>query len=69
VIKLKKKEFRDLKKGSMLVNEYITKITQLSHYAPNEVDTDEKKQECFLNALDVVLGMFFCQCHLCRSAI
>jgi hypothetical protein len=34
------------------VNEYITKFTQLSHYAPHEVDTDEKKQECFLNDLN-----------------
>jgi hypothetical protein len=33
VIKLKKKEFQDLKQGSMSVNEYITKFTQLSHYA------------------------------------
>jgi hypothetical protein len=36
----------------MSVNEYITKFTQLSHYAPHEVDTDEKKQECFLNDLN-----------------
>jgi hypothetical protein len=43
VIKLKKKEFQDLKQGSMSVNEYITKFTQLSCYAPFEVDTDEKK--------------------------
>jgi hypothetical protein len=43
VIKLKKKEFQDLKQGSMSVNEYVTKFTQLSHYAPHEVDTDEKK--------------------------
>jgi hypothetical protein len=34
------------------VNEYITKFTQLSCYAPNEVDTDENKQECFLNDLN-----------------
>jgi hypothetical protein len=34
------------------VNEYVTKFTQLSHYAPHEVDTDEKKQECFLNDLN-----------------
>jgi hypothetical protein len=27
----------------MSVNEYITKFTQLSHYAPHEVDIDEKK--------------------------
>jgi hypothetical protein len=52
VIKLKKKEFQDLKQWSMTVNEYITKFTQLSCYAPNEVDTDEKKQECFLNGLN-----------------
>jgi hypothetical protein len=29
-----------------------TKFTQLSHYAPHEVDTDEKKQECFLNDMN-----------------
>jgi hypothetical protein len=36
----------------MSVNKYVTKFTQLSHYAPNEVDTDEKKQDCFLNGLN-----------------
>jgi hypothetical protein len=34
------------------MNEYITNFTQLSCYAPHEVDTDEKKQECFLNGLN-----------------
>jgi hypothetical protein len=52
VIKLKKKEFQDLKQGSMSVNEYVTKFTQLSRYAPHEDDTDEKKQEYFLNGLN-----------------
>jgi hypothetical protein len=36
----------------MSVNEYVTMFTQLSCYAPHEVDTDEKKQECFLNGLN-----------------
>jgi hypothetical protein len=36
----------------MSVNEYVTKFTQLSHYAPQEVDTDLKNQECFLNGLN-----------------
>jgi hypothetical protein len=36
----------------MSVNEYVTKFTQLSRYAPHEVDTHEKKQECFLNGLN-----------------
>jgi hypothetical protein len=52
VIKLKEKEFQDLKQGPMSTNEYVTKFTQLSRYTPHEVDTDEKKQECFLNGLN-----------------
>jgi hypothetical protein len=36
----------------MSMNEYVTKFTQLSHYAPHEVDSDEKKHECFLNSLN-----------------
>jgi hypothetical protein len=52
VIKLKKKEFEDLKQGSMMVSEYVTHFTQLSCYILSDVDTDEKKQECFLNRLD-----------------
>jgi hypothetical protein len=52
VIKLKKKEFQDLNQGSMSVSEYVTHFTQLSRYAPNDVDTDEKKQDCFLNGLN-----------------
>jgi hypothetical protein len=51
VIKLRK-EFQDLKQGSMMVSECVTHFTQLSRYAPNGVDTNEKKQKCFLNGLD-----------------
>jgi hypothetical protein len=36
----------------MSVNEYVTRFTQLSRYGPHKVDTDEKKQECFLNGLN-----------------
>jgi hypothetical protein len=36
----------------MSVNEYISKFTQLSRYALHEVNTDEKKQKCFLNGLN-----------------
>jgi hypothetical protein len=41
-----------MKQGSMTVSEYVTHFTQLSCYAPNDMDTDEKKQECFLNGLN-----------------
>jgi hypothetical protein len=36
----------------MSVSEYVTHFTQLSHYAPDNVDTDEKKQDWFLNGLN-----------------
>jgi hypothetical protein len=52
VIKLKKKEFQDLKQGSMSVNEYVTHFTQLSRYAPHEVNIDKKKQKYFFNGLN-----------------
>jgi hypothetical protein len=52
VVKLKKKEFQDLKHGFMSVHEYIIRFTQLSRYALHEVDTINKKHECFLNGLN-----------------
>jgi hypothetical protein len=36
----------------MTVSEYVTHFTELSYYAPNDVDTEKKKQECFLNRLN-----------------
>jgi hypothetical protein len=36
----------------MTVSEYVTRFMQFSRYDPNDVDTDEKKKECFLNELD-----------------
>jgi hypothetical protein len=44
-MKLKKKEFEDLKQGSMTVSEYVTHFTQLSRYAHDDVDMDEKEQD------------------------
>jgi hypothetical protein len=51
-MKLKKKEFEDLKQGSMSVSEYVTRFTELSCYAPDNVDTDVKKHDWFLNGLN-----------------
>jgi hypothetical protein len=51
VMKLKK-EFEALKQGSMSVSEYVTHFTQLPCYAPDNMDTDEKKQDWFLNGLN-----------------
>jgi hypothetical protein len=42
-MKLKKKEFADLKQGIMSVNEYLNSFIQLSRYAPYDINMDEKK--------------------------
>jgi hypothetical protein len=52
VMKLKKKEFKDLKQGSMVVRKYVTHFTRLSCYSPDNVAIDEKKQDWFLNGLN-----------------
>jgi hypothetical protein len=51
IMKLKKKEFLSLTQGNIFVSVYCDRFTQLSRYAPEEVDTDEKRQECFLEGL------------------
>jgi hypothetical protein len=51
VLKLKQGEFLALKQGNMSMNEYLDKLTQLSRYAPDEVNTDPKRQERFLDGL------------------
>jgi hypothetical protein len=57
-----KKEFKDLKQGSMSVCEYVTRFTQLSRYAPDNVDTNEKKQDWFLNGLNDSLAYMLKAC-------
>jgi hypothetical protein len=42
-MKLKKKEFADLKQGNMMVNEYLNSIIQLLRYATDDINLDEKK--------------------------
>ncbi|WVZ96333.1 hypothetical protein U9M48_041988 [Paspalum notatum var. saurae] len=51
-VKVKRREFLSLKQGSMSVQEYLTKFMQLSRYAPDDVDEDDKKQDCFREGLN-----------------
>jgi hypothetical protein len=41
-MELKKKEFTDLKQGSMSMNEYLNSFIQLSRYALDDINMDEK---------------------------
>ena len=52
MVELKTDEFQALKQGSMIVCEYRNRFTQLSCHAPREVDSDAKKQKCFLKGLN-----------------
>jgi hypothetical protein len=36
----------------MIVNEYLNSFIQLSRYAPDDINTDEKKQDVFQNGLN-----------------
>src|SRR3954467_3447179 len=44
-------EFKELKHGRMTVVEYRDRFLSLSRYAPDEISTEAKKKERFLNGL------------------
>jgi hypothetical protein len=44
-------KFLNLKQGSMNVSEYLDKFASWGRYAPNDIDSDDKKKERFLNGL------------------
>jgi hypothetical protein len=49
---LKKKEFSEPRHDEMTVNEYLNRFTQLSRYASDDVNTDEKNYDAFMNGLN-----------------
>src|SRR5438132_8850487 len=51
VVKIKLREFMTLKQRTKTVREYVQKFNELARYAPNQVDTDERKRECFLEGM------------------
>ena len=49
---LMRDKFLKLSQEKMSVSEYWEQFTTLSRYAPEDVNTDAKKKERFLNGLD-----------------
>jgi hypothetical protein len=47
----------------MSVPEYLDKFTTWGRYAPNDIDTDEKKRERFLNGLQEELQTYLVAVH------
>jgi hypothetical protein len=70
-----KKEFTDLKQSDMTVNEYLNSFIQLSRYTTEDINTDEKKQDMFLEGLndDIQLQLLNTDCadfqHMVDKAI
>src|SRR6266540_3992830 len=50
-IKIKLREFLNLKQGGKTVRECVQVFNDLARYAPDHVDTDAKKKECFLEGM------------------
>jgi hypothetical protein len=58
LIKIMRDQFLNLKQGGMSVTEYLDKFTTWGRNAPNDIDTDEKKRERFLNGLQEELQTY-----------
>uniref|UniRef100_J3KUX8 CCHC-type domain-containing protein n=1 Tax=Oryza brachyantha TaxID=4533 RepID=J3KUX8_ORYBR len=57
IVELKKKEFRALTQENTSVLRYVHEFNRLSRYAPDDVDTEAKKREKFLEGLHPFLKM------------
>jgi hypothetical protein len=55
VMRKKHQEFMDLKQGGRSVHDYSKQFNHLAQYAPDQVDTDEKKKERFMIGLSTKL--------------
>jgi hypothetical protein len=55
MMRKKRKEFMDLKQGGRFVHDYSKQFNHLAQYAPDQVDTDEKKKDRFMIGLSTKL--------------
>jgi hypothetical protein len=51
VMRKKRQDFMDLKQGGRSVHHYSKQLDHLAQYAPDQVDTDEKKKDHFMIGL------------------
>ncbi|WVZ95786.1 hypothetical protein U9M48_041509 [Paspalum notatum var. saurae] len=68
-------EFRNLKQGTMRVQEYVNLFIKMMRYAPDDTRTDEKKQYWFLQGLHpeirvlLTVGVYRSLRHMMNKAI
>ena len=49
----KEDKFKNLKQGTLTVEQYGIKFSKLSKYAPKLVDTEKNQKRCFWQGLDL----------------
>ena len=54
---MKKHEFCNLRQGGRTVGQYVDDFSKLACYAPEDIATDDAKQEKFLEGLNDELSM------------
>ena len=52
IMEIKVQEFCSLRQGPLIVNQYIRRFMKLARYAPEDVNSDKKKQKCFRRGLN-----------------
>jgi hypothetical protein len=55
MMRKKRQEFMDPKQGGRFVHDYSKQFNHLAQYAPDQVDTDKKKKDCFMIDLSTML--------------
>ncbi|KAM0911004.1 hypothetical protein ACQ4PT_013787 [Festuca glaucescens] len=60
IIALKRREFRDLHQGTRSLSDYAELFNKLARYAPEDVNTDRKRQEEFMRGLNDEISIQLC---------
>lgn len=63
-MKMKLEEFLKLQQGNMSVLEYTSKFEHLAQYAPEHVDNEVKKRDCYLRGFNVRMQQKLVTCTL-----
>ncbi|KAK1682483.1 hypothetical protein QYE76_043331 [Lolium multiflorum] len=65
VVELKKREFEELRQNTAPIMQYVRDFNRLSRYAPEDVDTEEKRKKRFMKGMNPYMKM---QLRLARTA-
>jgi len=64
VRRMKEREFMSLKQENLSVLEYATKFNELSHFAPHQINTEERKMDHFEQGIrSMIAGQTFDNFH------